>query len=89
MIEVSDTSYNQEDHSEAGGLILLGSRTTKIVFFPCIGSQDRGTENQIILCKIVSENNCFFTKIQRNPTQLYYLRCFTNQSCIHIQNVFF
>ena len=30
VIGVSDTSYNQEDHLVAGGLILLGSRTTKI-----------------------------------------------------------
>ena len=30
VIGVRDTSYNQEDHSVAGGLILLGSRTTKI-----------------------------------------------------------
>lgn len=35
------------------------------------------------------KNNCLFTEIRRNPIQLYYLGCFTNQSCIYIKNVFF
>ena len=30
MIAVNDASYNKEDHSVAGGMILLGSKTTKI-----------------------------------------------------------
>ena len=53
------------------------------------GGLGRGAVNRIILCKPVPENTCLFTEIQRNPIQLYYLRCFTNQSCIYIKNDFF
>ena len=46
-------------------------------------------ENQIILYKLAVENPCLFTDIERNSSNLYYLRCVTNQSCIYFKNAFF